>query len=227
MSFWTLVRRMAPSMPATRNRASASGRRPGRARRAPGRASAPRPGTAATARTRWPAAGGSPRGRRPAPWRGCRWGSRRCSSGRAGSPGPRRGTPRPGRAGRRACVPEDGGQGPRLEPLEQPVEDRVPEVLFGPEVVIEITLSGSALPEDVVERSPVVALDGHEPGGHLEDLLLDGRRAHWVYRPVGKLARALGPVKPGGPADVRAWTRPARRRCLTEVGRPCLAGAGR
>ena len=27
-------------------------------------------------------------------------------------------------------IPEDGGQGPRLEPVEQPVEDRVTEVLF-------------------------------------------------------------------------------------------------
>ena len=82
-------------------------------------------------------------------------------------------------------VSEDGGQGPGLEPVEQPVEDRVPEVLLRPEVVIEITLSGTTLPEDVVERSPVVALDGHEPGGHLEDLLLDGRGTHWAV-PTGR-----------------------------------------
>ena len=82
-------------------------------------------------------------------------------------------------------VSEDGGQGPRLEPVEQPVEDRVPEVLLRPEVVIEITLSGATLPEDVVERSPMVALDGHEPGGHFEDLLLDGRGTHWAV-PTGR-----------------------------------------
>ena len=82
-------------------------------------------------------------------------------------------------------ISEDGGEGPRLEPVEQPVEDGVPEVLFRPEVVVEITFSGATLAEDVVERRPMVALDGHEPGGHLEDLLLDGRRAHWGV-PTGR-----------------------------------------
>lgn len=87
-------------------------------------------------------------------------------------------------------IPEDRGEGARLKSREQPVEDRVPEVLFGPEMVIEIAFSSTALPEDVVERGPMVAPDGHQTGGDLEDLLLDGgsTRRHGVYRPVGTLA---------------------------------------
>ena len=38
-------------------------------------------------------------------------------------------------------VPEDRGQGPRLEPLQEPIEDRVTEVLLRAEVVVEVALS--------------------------------------------------------------------------------------
>jgi hypothetical protein len=73
---------------------------------------------------------------------------------------------------------EDGRQRPRLEPPEEPVEDGVAQLLFGVEVMIEIALSGSTLPEDLVERGAVVPAGCHQPGGDLQDLLLDGRLAH-------------------------------------------------
>ena len=115
-------------------------------------------------------------------------------------------------------IPEDGGQGSRLESLEQPIEDRVTEILLGAEVVIEITLSGTTLPEDVGERSPMVPPNCHEPGGHLQDLLLDGGRAHSSV-PTGRYASAAsGACQAPSRTSTRHQTdRLFRRDCLTGV----------
>src|SRR5207249_7096195 len=71
-------------------------------------------------------------------------------------------------------IPEHRLEGPLREEADQPVQDGVAELFLRPEVVIEVTFPGSALPEDVLEAGPVVPPNRHEAGGHLNDLLANG-----------------------------------------------------
>src|SRR4029079_17994680 len=96
----------------------------------------------------------------------------------------------PGVPGR---VAEDRRQGAGFEPLQEAVEDGVAEILLGSEVVVEVTLSSTTLTEDVVERGPMVPPDRHQPGRHLEDLLLDGRSTH-LGVPTGRYTSACTTV---------------------------------
>ena len=68
-------------------------------------------------------------------------------------------------------IGERGLEGALEEAPHHPVDDRVAQVFLALEVVVEVPLADAALPQDVVERGAVVALQVDEPGGGVQDLV--------------------------------------------------------
>src|SRR3989304_5406652 len=75
---------------------------------------------------------------------------------------------------RAARIGEARLEGPFDEPPDDPLENRVPELLLALEVVVKVALADPALPQDVVEGRAAVPAHMHEPGGGVQDLLPGG-----------------------------------------------------
>src|SRR5262249_32643886 len=86
-------------------------------------------------------------------------------------------------------IREDRFQGALDEALEDAIDDRVAEFLLAPEVIVEVSLADSALPQDVVERRAVISPEGDQPGRGVEDLITR-RRALVTLRARGHFASA-------------------------------------
>src|SRR6185436_1857618 len=66
-------------------------------------------------------------------------------------------------------------QGALQEALHHAIDDGEPKVFLAAEVVIEVALADSALPQHVVERGAVIAAQVDEPRRRVQDLVAGGR----------------------------------------------------
>src|SRR5262249_15043566 len=99
----------------------------------------------------------------------------------------------------RTAVRKDGVERASDERLHNAIDDRVSEIFLALEVIVEVPFPDSALTQDVVDGSAVIAAQMDEPGRGVEDLISGrrplrsfgrrrSRRHHSrlnVYQPVG------------------------------------------
>src|SRR5215470_1596930 len=106
----------------------------------------------------------------------------------------------------------------------QPIDDGVAELFLALEIVVEVALAHAALPQDVVERRTVVALEVDEAPGRVQDLIPRhgslralcigqhrvprGSHGRGLYQTVGTIASdspSWGTLVPGFTSNSDTW----------------------